>query len=221
MCFEILVRDAIPSQWWPQKPPRLGTSERWGRRGGLGCQTRLCLCHSGLGHRGGQSPGCSPAQWQGGKIFHARPRRGTGMGADPAASPDHLPSGWRAQEGPKSPAAAKGKQEGSGWIWGTTTADRGRGCPRHAGPQRRNREPQGGHEARVARCCQHGPAPWQPPEPCGSPAPAAARPLLGPVGPGGRGELGQGSQAPRQEQRPGLARAAALNPKKDRSRLRL
>lgn len=28
MCFEILVHDVIPSQWWPQKPPLLGTSER-------------------------------------------------------------------------------------------------------------------------------------------------------------------------------------------------
>ena len=30
MCFEILVQDAIPSQWWPQKPPPLGTTERCG-----------------------------------------------------------------------------------------------------------------------------------------------------------------------------------------------
>lgn len=104
MCFEILVRDAIPSQWWPQKPLPLGTSERWGAVWGLRVPNLRW---------GGQALGCSPARWQRGKSFHAWPRRGTGMGADPATSPDHLPGGWGAQEGPKSPAAAREKQEGS------------------------------------------------------------------------------------------------------------
>lgn len=104
MCFEILVRDAIPSQRWPQKPLPLGTSERWGAVWGLRVPNLRW---------GGQALGCSPARWQRGKSFHAWPRRGTGMGADPAASPDHLPGGWGAQEGPKSPAAAREKQEGS------------------------------------------------------------------------------------------------------------
>lgn len=104
MCFEVLVHNVIPCQQWPQKPPPLGPSRGagWLRVPNLGSAT------PDRAARGDSRPvrGRSPAWWQRGRI-----RRGTGMGADPAGSPRHLPSSRRAQEGPQSPAAAREKQE--------------------------------------------------------------------------------------------------------------
>jgi len=232
MCFEILVHDAIPSQRWPQKPPRLETNERWGvaqdaKPQSLPLQTELpegTVTQDGP-QRGGRAGGSftyGSGEAQGWWLILPAPQT-------------IYPAGGGLRRVPKAQQQQQARSRKILCQSEEQPLEERKRLPRHVGPRdpptpahRESQSCRGDGRSwcrsvppRTEERGEPGPPPalerkQQPPgesNTLATPLPTPAQPWLGP---GGIGEAEEGSRSPRQKQQeplPGLSRAAARKPK--------